>query len=335
MKAVQQVAHRMNILPGLLKTPPTFVMEQLPAQDLAIVPGMDPVACARWRAMPRRASPWLHEEVGGRMLDRLAWFKQVPQDLLDWSPLMGGVTAHTGLRQAYPDARVLVSGDQADEAAVLLGRQGGWREALRQPLRWWASAPVPVTDPQATEVADLVWANMALHLVHDPKALLGRWRQLLRVGGFVMFSCLGPDTLREVRAVYEGQGWTEPIHPLTDMHDWGDMLVEMGFAEPVMDMERLTLTYPSADRLLDDLRQGGRNLHAMRFAQLKGRGHRRILLDALERDLPRTADGHLRVTVEVVYGHAFKAAPKVKLAPSTTVSVDDMRALLKDRSRPV
>ncbi|GAB3190475.1 class I SAM-dependent methyltransferase [Hydrogenophaga aquatica] len=299
------------------------------AHNAAIVPGLDPVASGRWRAMSRQGSPWLHEEVGGRMVDRLGWFKQVPQDWLDWSPLLGGLATHRRLRDVYPDAGVWIAGDQAAQAAKLLGRRGGARAAMRQPFKWWASAPRVLADGEAAELAEMVWANMALHLTHDPRSLLQRWRQLLRVGGFLMFSSLGPDTLREVRAVYAQKGWHPPAHALTDMHDWGDMLVETGFAEPVMDMERLTLTYPNAERLLQDLRDWGRNLHTERPRGLLGRGHRQALVDALESGLPRTGEGLLSVTVEVVYGHAFKAAPKVKVAPSSTVSVDDMRAMLR------
>ena len=320
----------MNILPGSLRSLQVFTLMDHPdAQKSAIVPGLDAVASRRWRAMPRQGSPWLHEEVGGRMIDRLGWFKQTPKEWLDWAPLLGGLATHRRLRDVYPEAGVWLAGDQAEQAASLLGRSGGARAALRNPLKWWASAPRVQADPGATGVADMVWANMALHLTHDPRALLERWRQLLRVGGFLMFSSLGPDTLREVRAVYAQKGWHLPAHELTDMHDWGDMLVETGFAEPVMDMERLTLTYPSAQRLLQDLRDWGRNLHAGRPRGLHGRGHRQALLDALERGLPRTGLGHLSITVEVVYGHAFKAMPKVKLAQSSTVSVEDMRAMLR------
>jgi malonyl-CoA O-methyltransferase len=304
-------------------------MDHVAAHNTAIVPDMDPVAAERWRNLPRQSSPWLHEEIGGRMVERLGWFKQAPQAWLDWSPMLGGLATHRRLRDVYPDAAVWIAGDQAEQAASLLGRGGGARAALRHPLKWWASAPRVQADPGAIEIADMVWANMALHLNHDPSALLQRWRQLLRVGGFLMFSGLGPDTLREVRAVYAQKGWHSPAHALTDMHDWGDMLVETGFAEPVMDMERLTLTYPNAERLLHDLRDWGRNLHAERPRGLCGRSHRHALVDALESGLPRTEQGLLSITVEVIYGHAFKTMPKVKLAQSSTVSVADMRAMLR------
>jgi len=38
-----------------------------------------------------------------------------------------------------------------------------------------------------------------------------------------------------------------------------------GFAEPVMDMERITLEFSTAEKLLDELRGLGRNLHVARF----------------------------------------------------------------------
>ena len=111
----------------------------------------------------------------------------------------------------------------------------------------------------------MVWANMCLHNHADPLALMQQWHSHLATDGFLMFSCLGPDTLQQLRAVYAANGWPEPCHQFTDMHDWGDMLVQAGFAEPVMDMERITLTYSSPESLLQELRELGRNLHMNRF----------------------------------------------------------------------
>jgi malonyl-CoA O-methyltransferase len=112
------------------------------------------------------------------------------------------------------------------------------------------------------------------------------------------------------------------------MHDWGDMLVQAGFGEPVMDMERITLTYSSADALLDELRELGRNLHLQRFAGLRSRHWRRQLIDALEHYV-RGPDGRLALTFEVIYGHAFKPAPKLTMASETRVSLDEMRRSLR------
>jgi len=174
----------------------------------------------------------------------------------------------------------------------------------------------------------MLWANMALHWAPDPAQLLARWHAMLRVDGHLMFSALGPDSLRELRVVHAAQGWLPPMHPLTDMHDWGDMLVAQGWVEPVVDMERLTLTYGDAERMLQDLRDWGRNLSQDRPAGLRGRGYRRTWLQAVEQHGERDAQGRLTLTLEVVYGHAFRGAPRVGPAEQQ-VSLQDMRALLR------
>jgi malonyl-CoA O-methyltransferase len=112
------------------------------------------------------------------------------------------------------------------------------------------------------------------------------------------------------------------------MHDWGDMLVHAGFAEPVMDMERITLTFETPDRLIAELRELGANLHPARFAGLRGRAWRRQLDDAMNSRL-RGGDGRLALTFEIIYGHALRPAPRVKVSEHSAVSLQDMRALLR------
>ena len=174
----------------------------------------------------------------------------------------------------------------------------------------------------------MLWANMALHEAPDPQALLAEWHAALKVGGFLMFSCLGPDTAIELRALYQQLGWPPAGHELTDMHDWGDMLVAAGFAEPVMDMERITLTFDTPARLLAELAGLGRNYHPARFAGLRGRAWRAQLEKAMGDNFPRAADGRLALTFEVIYGHALKPKPKVLVSALSSVSMQDMRSML-------
>jgi malonyl-CoA O-methyltransferase len=183
-------------------------------------------------------------------------------------------------------------------------------------------------DAPAPASADMVWANMALHTSDDPNALLRNWHQLLAVDGFLMFSCLGPDTLRELAEVYQQQGWPPASHAFTDMHDWGDMLVQAGFAEPVMDMERITLTYVDAESLLSECRMLGRNLHQERFAGLRGKLWLAQLKKALSSLASVDQNGRLTLTVEVIYGHALKPLPRLKVQSESSVSLQDMRAIL-------
>jgi malonyl-CoA O-methyltransferase len=181
--------------------------------------------------------------------------------------------------------------------------------------------------------ARMLWSNMALHMAADPQELIARWHQALAVDGFLMFSCFGPDTLRELRALYAAQGWPPPVHDFTDMHDWGDMLIHTGFAEPVMDMERITLTWETPQRMWDELRELGANLHPARFAGLRGRAWRRSLdQHAIER--LRGSDGRLALTFEIIYGHALKPLPTVRVAGESALSVKDLQALLRSGRKP-
>ena len=114
------------------------------------------------------------------------------------------------------------------------------------------------------------------------------------------------------------------------MHDWGDMLMHSGFSEPVMDMERITLSFATPERLLQELRELGRNLHSQRFAWLRGRSwHAELCRKLINKLAVPGRDGDLTLTFEVIYGHAFKPQPRSALRPETTVTLDEMRATLR------
>ncbi|MEY2682998.1 MAG: hypothetical protein RJA09_142 [Pseudomonadota bacterium] len=289
----------------------------------APVPGMDPVAVHRWAQRPHAHSAWLHEEVGARMAQRLGWIKATPARWLSWEPVHGGLQAHLAVAAAYPKSEVVVHANRTEVALAALKHAAPEAAGL-----WGRWRYTPPRLAHADSEVDMVWANMALHPTHQPQTLLKRWHRALRVDGFVMFSCLGPDSLRELRDVYDQMGWSAPAHAFTDMHDWGDMLVQAGFAEPVMDMERITLSYSGAVALLADLRLWGRNLSSHRSAVTRGRSWQAALLASLERHMPRTDDGRLPLTFEVIYGHAHKGQPRVPVGPASAVSLQDMRQML-------
>jgi malonyl-CoA O-methyltransferase len=142
-----------------------------------------------------------------------------------------------------------------------------------------------------------------------------------------MFSSFGPDTLRELRALYARLDWPAPTPAFVDMHDLGDMLVHAGFSDPVMDQETITLTWPTPQALLAELRSLGGNIAPGRAAGLRTPRWRARLEDAL-RSLAGP-DGRLAARFEVAYGHAFKALPRAHPGAPTSVSLDDMRALVR------
>ena len=292
-------------------------------------PSLDPVAAARWLAHPvGKVSPWLHEEVASRMQERLDFIKLQPDRWVHWEPLRGGLLAQRALQKRYPKAQAWLSSDRVGEALeVQKAVQGRWWQIER-----WLGPRIELGLPPAGQ-AQMLWANMLLHTCPYPQKMLKNWHNTLAVDGFVMFSCLGPDSLRELRDAYARQGWPEPAHEFTDMHDWGDMLVEAGFAEPVMDMERITLTYESPQRMLDDLRVWGRNLHVKRFSGLRGRLWR-AQLDQVLMSLARPEEGgRLSLSFEIVYGHALKPRPRVAVSAQTQIGLDQMRHMLRSGTR--
>jgi malonyl-CoA O-methyltransferase len=287
-------------------------------------PTIDTHAAHRWwrRALPE--SPWLHEEVARRMQERLDLIKRQPVTWVDWAPVRGGLLAHRALAQRYPKAACTVL--ETSPARMV-------RVASEVQSPWWAPQRWLKTQTQVTtelpKAAQMLWANMGLHMAADPQALMVQWHQSLQVDGFLMFSCLGPDTLVELRGLYQRLGWPAPCHEFTDMHDWGDMLVAAGFAEPVMDMERITLTFETPQRLLQELRGLGHNLHVGRFPALRGRKWHAQLLRSL-------ASQPLQLTFEVIYGHAFKPEPKLTVSAQSEISLDQMRnALARGKSQLV
>ncbi len=261
------------------------------------------------------------------MEERLQWIKLQPLSWADWEPVRGGLAAHTAVARRYPKAACFVVEGNPRRAALAA-------RALRKP--WWDrmgwAGPASRFEPPADGAVQMVWANMALHMAADPQALIAQWHRMLGADGFLMFSCLGPDTLLELRDLYQSLGWPPPAHEFTDMHDWGDMLVNAGFAEPVMDMERITLTFETGERLLAELRQIGRNLHPERFAALHGKAwHRQLLLalSAQRASVPPTQQ--LPLTFEIIYGHALKPRPRLPVQSETTLSLDEMRRVLQQR----
>ncbi|MDR0478441.1 MAG: methyltransferase domain-containing protein [Burkholderiaceae bacterium] len=282
---------------------------------------IDPAAARRWARLSA-AAPWLHEEIGRRMAGRLDVIGLPVARWADASAPRDVQAVHALVAVHYPKARAFAL-DEAGRLAPYAAVSPSWWQ------RWRGAVDSPQPAPEGA--MDMVWANMCAHQAADPGALLAAWRRALAPGGFVMFSCFGPDTLRELRALYARLSWPPPAQDFVDMHDWGDWLVTAGFAEPVMDMERITLTFPSAARLLAELRGLGRNLHPARFAGLRTRGWRERLHAELETALRADADQPLALTFEIIYGHALAPQPRHAVQAQTEIPLDQVRAALRRR----
>lgn len=264
-------------------------------------------------------SDFLRREVASRMFDRLSLVKTAPRQVLDAGCGSGADIAQ--LQKMYPAAQVL----GLDSAPAVLAEAAGATQAPRSLLSRLLPAKAGVDLvcgdfgqlPFGANSLDLVWSNLALHWHPQPDRVFAEWRRALRVEGLLMFSTFGPDTFRELRSAFAAMDAAPHTLPFVDMHDFGDQLVEVGFTTPVMDMEQITVTYDKAEALLADVRALGGNPLDTRSRGLVGRAAWQRMLDALEAQ--RRPDGKLGLTFEVIYGHAFRPAPKTTAAGEAIV----------------
>ncbi|AFL73739.1 malonyl-ACP O-methyltransferase BioC [Thiocystis violascens] len=235
----------------------------------------------------------LQREIADRLLERLDYVRLEPQRILD----LGAGTGYAvgALHRRYRRARVIAL-DFAHGMLLQARKRGGW---LRRP--WCVCADAEAL-PLADGAVDLIVSNATLQWC-DLERAFDECLRVLRPGGLFMFTTFGPDTLKELRQAWSEVDGDSHVSPFLDMHDIGDALVRARFADPVMDVERLTLTYTHARDLMRDLKLlGAHNATHERPRTLTGRAR----LAAVERAYENYRDaGRLPASYEVVYGHAW------------------------------
>ncbi|MGF6844046.1 malonyl-CoA O-methyltransferase [Paraburkholderia youngii] len=294
------------------------------------------------RIFDRRAATFdevafLPREIAQRMRERLDYIKVAPSSVLDAG--CGAGEDIPALRARFPEAPVFGADLSHGMLRRALRHDAGdtsWRRFLPASLGKALGARGPrfaqadfSALPFAAGAFEFIWSNLALHWHSRPDLVFPEWQRVLKVNGLLMFSTLGPDTLKELRGAYaeieaaHGVASRKHVIDFVDMHDLGDMLVEAGFEIPVMDQETLTITYKSPESLLADVRRWGaypfgRDAHDGALAR---RLHK-ALLAALE--ARRRADGTIALTFEVIYGHAWKAVPRTTAEGHGIVRLEDI-----------
>ncbi|EUC16746.1 malonyl-CoA O-methyltransferase [Burkholderia sp. YR290] len=280
---------------------------------------------------------FLPREIAQRMSERLDYIKVNPAQVLDAG--CGAGDDLPALRERFPEAPVFGT----DLSRAMLARavqhdatDTSWRRFLPASLGKALGSRGPrfaqadfSALPFAAGAFEFIWSNLALHWHSRPDLVFPEWQRVLKVNGLLMFSTLGPDTLKELRGAYaeieaaHGVNTHKHVIDFVDMHDLGDMLVESGFEIPVMDQETLTITYKSPESLLADVRRWG--AYPFRREASPGVASRRMqkaLLAALE--ARRRADGTIPLTFEVIYGHAWKAVPRMTPEGHGIVRIEDI-----------
>jgi malonyl-CoA O-methyltransferase len=241
----------------------------------------------------------LQQEIGQRLLERLDLIRMRPTRILDLGAGTGVFSK--ALQQRYHKAQVVA----LDLALAMLRhtrRRGGW---LRKPACVCADGE---RLPFADDSFDFIFSNLMLQWCMDPEPVFTELRRVLAPGGLLLFTTFGPDTLKELRASWEAVDGHTHVNRFIDMHDIGDALMHARWAEPVMDSERITVTYRELRTLMRDLKQlGAHNVTAGRPRGLTGRQRLLQVIQAYERF---RRDGVLPASYEVVYGHAWSPLNK-------------------------
>jgi malonyl-CoA O-methyltransferase len=266
------------------------------------------------------AAAVLQREVCIRLLEKLDYMTLRPQRVLDVGSGTGWGGRQLGERYASAD---IISLDIAL----------GMLQASREPAGWWRKlfsknrqrfvCADAEALPLAAQSVDMAWSNLALQWCNDLPATFSGLHRVLRSDGMLIFSTFGPDTLKEIRTAFQGVDGYNHVNRFVDMHDIGDMLVAAGFADPVLEMEHITLTYSDVRAVMQDLRSiGAHNATAGRAQGMLGKAKwARIQqnYEALRRD------GRLPATFEIVYGHAWKVPPKKTADGRAVVRIDSLR----------
>jgi malonyl-CoA O-methyltransferase len=300
--------------------------------DLATY-ALDPVEVRR--SFDRAAATFdaaavLHAEVRDNLLQRLQLTAFTPRVVVD----LGAGTGHASraLKRRYPGALVIA----LDASPGMLRTAARRRSWLRRFALVCADAEhLPLRDGSV----DLILSNLMLQWC-NPDAVFAECRRVLAPRGLLSFTTLGPDTLRELRGAWERADPRGHVHQFIDMHDLGDALVRGGFASPVLDVERYTLTYSGVLEVAADLKAtGAHNAIAGRARGLTGRGKFAAMQAAYE---TFRQEGRLPATYEVVFGQAWAPGEATRRGSETTrgsgadstVSLDEIKRQLHTRRRP-
>jgi malonyl-CoA O-methyltransferase len=227
----------------------------------------------------------LEQEVSSRLLERLAFQKLVPQRIID----LGSGTGHCtrALKRQFPRAEV-IGLDASLSMCQELRRKSGFFRPVRPVCADLAQLPF------AGRCADLLFSNLAMQWCGDFHALTAGFRRVLRTNGLLLFSTLGPGSLREFRLTGDPL-----VRPFVDMHDIGDALLAAGFSEPVVDSQSITTEYQDFERLWMDLEWTGASTHFADWQQWTAASPLATGFEALRRP------GGLPVTWEIIFGAAF------------------------------
>lgn len=245
---------------------------------------------------------FFHKEIAERLLERLELMNSKPKAILDAGCGTGVCTR--ALKNKFPKSNIV--GIDIAEGMI--------EEALKK-QSFFKKNEYQVADieslPFSSGSFELVFSNLALLWLENPEVGLAELNRVLKPGGLLIFSTLGPGSLIELRESWQRIDSNIHINHFADMQVMGDAVHKSGFENTVIDRDLLTLKYKTLTGMMRDIKlSGAHNMHESRSKGLLGRSAFEKLVKYYEGE--RLDDGGLPATFEVVYGHAWKKMESVE-----------------------
>jgi len=261
----------------------------------------------------------LQQEVGSRFIEQLPLFKIEPKRILDLGCGTGQISH--ALASHYPKASITALDIARGMVEITRERIKATGFHLWSRPKHFFLVGDAESLPFADNSFDLITSNLTFQWCADLPLLFTEIQRVLAPGGLLLFTTLGPDTLKELRASWQAVDKTVHVNSFADMHDVGDAMLEGQLGDPVVDMEQITITYKKAITLMRDLKAiGAHNMNPERSRGLTSPRKLSAVSTAYEQF--RMADGMLPATYEVIYGHAWWGEPKKGGVPKSDFAFD-------------
>ncbi|WP_114639284.1 methyltransferase domain-containing protein [Polynucleobacter necessarius] len=247
---------------------------------------------------------WLHDEIAVRMLQKLDIVKLDAKDILLIPDFSG--KHRSLLTRRFPNARIhsIIEGGMSGLDLLIARIKSHWRALIFPGKVFHIGAYLKTGKFNLPDNSvDLILSDLLLQDLADPKHFLQECWRVLKEGGLISFSYLGPDTGKELRPLEIENLRLKTLLSPWDMHDMGDALVGERFSDPVMDMEYLTIEYEKPALLMADI-------NGLKLAH------------STPSETSEMADLPQKLTLEVVYGHAWAIGKHLAKAKDQVAYID-------------
>jgi len=252
----------------------------------------------------------LQHQIIDNLVDRLEFVKIDPKLIMD----LGSGTCRAGqlLQRKYKKTKIINL--DFSENMLLQGqiKNKNFLQWVRRKKDMYICSDFEKL-PFAKNIFDMVWSSSSIQWASDIDQLLKGVFNALKPGGLFILSSFGPETLVELNQISKKIFNKSTTSHFIDMHDLGDLLLNLGFQNPVLDREIFVMTYQHPSDLFKDLKRIGATSGNMDdFKGMKSRGYLEKIINEYSN---YKKDNLYPASYEVIYAHAWKPDITESLKP--------------------